>query len=185
MTRNTRLATIAVLLALSSPASAIASGHRQHCRDAHVRPKRSNVYAIARSTLCLINRVRHRYRLRPLAPNRILGAIATGQSHDMLLGHYFGDDSLSGMTPLARVLASAYGRHGHRRRLSVAQNIAWATGSEATPASIVRMWMQSQPHRAILLTRRYRSIGVGVRAGSPVSRSTGSAGIYTVDLAAP
>ncbi len=103
----------------------------------------------------------------------------------MLLGHYFGDNSLSGLSPFARVLASRYGRGGRRRGLLVAQNIAWATGREATPANIVRLWMQSPPHRAILLTKRLRSIGVGVEVGSPEGRRTSFAGVYTVELAAP
>jgi len=181
MTRIKRLATLGALVALASPSSALAAGRKHGCRGAHVLPKHSNTSKVARSTLCLIDRARHRHHLQPLRANRTLWAIASGQSHDMVLGHYFGDNSISGLTPFARVLASAYGRRGNR--LTVGQNIAWGTGKEATPARIVHSWMVSAPHKAILLNPQFSDAGVGVGAGAPRSGARGPAGVYTIDLA--
>lgn len=181
MKRIKRLATLGALLALASPSAALAAGRKHGCRDVHVLPSRANTAKIARSTLCLIDGVRRRRHLRPLRANRTLWSIATGQSHDMVLGHYFGDDSLSGRTPFARVRASAYGRRGNR--LTVGQNIAWGTGREATAARIVHSWMVSAPHRAILLDPAYSDAGVGVGAGAPRYGASGRAGVYTIDLA--
>lgn len=181
MKRIKRLATLGALLALASPSAALAAGRSHGCRNAHSLPKQSNTSKVARATLCLIDRVRHKYGLHPLRANHALWGIATTQSHDMVLGHYFGDNSLSGLTPFARVLASAYGRHGNR--LTVGQNIAWGTGREATPARIVHAWMVSAPHRAILLNPAYSAAGVGVGAGAPRAGAAGTAGVYTIDLA--
>lgn len=188
MKPSIRLATIVAVLAGGClPASAAANtGHRPNrghrCRGANLRPTRSNPGLLTRSTLCLIDRVRAAHHLRPLRANRALGRIAAGQSHDMLVGHYFGDNSLSGLTPLARILASTYGRHGST--IAIGQNIGWGTGRQATPASIVHAWMSSAPHREILLNGRYRNIGVGIRQGSPRGQLATLGGTYTVDLAA-
>jgi uncharacterized protein YkwD len=40
--------------------------------------------------------------------------------------------------------------------------------------------MDSPGHRAVLLTRRFREIGVGVAIGSPAGSGLGA--IYTVDV---
>lgn len=180
MKPSIRLATIAAVLA-GACLPATATAHAAYrCRGAHLRPNKSNIGLVTRSTICLIDRVRHAHRLRPLRANRALGRVASGQSYDMLVGHYFGDNSLSGLTPMARIVASAYGRHSSS--LAIGQNIGWGTGRQATPASMVRAWMRSAPHREILLSGRYRDIGVGVRQGSPRGRRSSRAGIYTVDL---
>ena len=45
------------------------------------------------------------------------------------------------------------------------ENLAWATGASASAAGIVRLWMQSPGHRAILLRATFRRIGIGRRVG--------------------
>ena len=44
------------------------------------------------------------------------------------------------------------------------------------PAAIVALWMQSAPHREVLLTARLRDIGVGIALGADGMR------YFTVDL---
>lgn len=46
------------------------------------------------------------------------------------------------------------------------ENIAWATGQLGTPRQIFKAWMNSPGHRAAILSRQYREIGVGFRIGS-------------------
>ena len=41
------------------------------------------------------------------------------------------------------------------------------SGGRATPASIVRSWLTSPGHRAILLDGRYKDLGVGIALGAP------------------
>jgi uncharacterized protein YkwD len=179
-----RLATLAAL-ALSSLASmAAVSGATTapSCRGAHLRPHRSNVAKAAGATLCLINQVRRAHHLKPFRTNPILSEIASGQSHDMLVGGYFGDDSLGGLTPMQRVETSAYARGA--QRVSVGQNIAWGDGGESTPAAIVASWLSSGPHRETLLSPTYREVGVGIGLGAPGLSVRGASAIYTLDLAA-
>ena len=47
------------------------------------------------------------------------------------------------------------------------ETLAWMpAGVAASPGAVVRAWMNSPPHRAVLLSRQFRRIGVGVMGGS-------------------
>jgi uncharacterized protein YkwD len=56
-------------------------------------------------------------------------------------------------------------RHGARGR-TLGETIGWGVGSAGSPGAIVRMWLASPPHRATLLDRGFRYVGVGVAVGS-------------------
>jgi uncharacterized protein YkwD len=56
-------------------------------------------------------------------------------------------------------------RHGVRAR-TVGETIAWGVGADGTASAIVRMWLASPPHRATMLDRAFRRIGVGVAVGT-------------------
>jgi uncharacterized protein YkwD len=80
---------------------------------------------------------------------------------------------------VARIINSRY--VGPRSAWSLAENIAWGTGSLATPAQIVRGWMNSPGHRANILNGRFRDIGVGVALGAPAGGVRDGA-TYTTDF---
>lgn len=63
-------------------------------------------------------------------------------------------------------------RAGYPRSATMAENIAMVGGtcSPEVAAEAVRMWMASPPHRANLLHRRMRAVGVGVVASPDCSR---------------
>jgi uncharacterized protein YkwD len=56
-------------------------------------------------------------------------------------------------------------RHGVNGRM-LGETIAWGVGIDGTGPAIVAMWLSSPPHRATLLTRGFRRVGVGVAIGS-------------------
>ena len=66
----------------------------------------------------------------------------------------------SGDTLVDRLLGAGYMRRD--ANWTVGENLAWGTGSLATPAAIMRAWMASPGHRDILLRRSYREIGIGI-----------------------
>lgn len=177
-----RLATLAAFVATFCTSLAGAATAEAACRAAVQPPSRSTLEVATQATLCLVNQVRRAHHLQPLKVNESLDSIAAGQSYDMHLGGYFGDDSLSGLTPMQRVEASAYGRDSSR--LAVAQNIAWGEGGEAAPGAIVASWLSSGPHREILLASNYKSVGVGISLGAPSKTEHKAGAIYTIDLAA-
>ena len=60
-------------------------------------------------------------------------------------------------------------------------NAATAAGSLATPRGAINAWMNSPEHRANILQRGYRELGVGVALGTPKAGLSGGA-TYTVDF---
>ncbi|HEY3758532.1 MAG TPA: CAP domain-containing protein [Solirubrobacteraceae bacterium] len=151
------------------------------CPGANLRPTHRDLAAIDRATICLIDRVRGAVGLCALHANGSLQRVAARQSREMVLGDYFGDDSRSGETPLQRIVATRYLRNA--AQVSTAQNIGWGTNAQATPAAIVAAWMDSPPHREIVLTEEFRDVGVGVRPTAPAALAAGRAGAtYTVEF---
>jgi uncharacterized protein YkwD len=110
---------------------------------------------------CEINAVRAARGLPPIRPRKSLRVAAQRHSEDMVRRHYFAHISPTGMTLAKRVRQAGY-RSGR-----VGENIGWGSGSAATPAAIVKAWMNSPPHRRILLTRAFREGGVGIAHGAP------------------
>jgi uncharacterized protein YkwD len=181
MNGRTRLAALAALAALASTNGPAGAAAAQSCRGARQRPGKSSILAAAGATLCVINQLRRAHHLGALRMNSVLRTIAAGQSHDMSAGRYFGDDTPSGLTPMQRVASSSYARGS--RKLAVSQNIAWGIAGASTPVAIVKSWMESGPHRAILLAPLYRDVGVGISLGAPHAAAPGHGAIYTLDLA--
>ncbi len=125
------------------------------------------------ATLCLVNRVRTAHGLRGLRANRYLLGVASSQVSSMISWDYFSDVRPSGQTPFALVGVTRY--PAHSASFAVGQNIAWGTGSYASPRHIVAEWMASPAHRAVILTSKYRDAGVAVTDAVPgVVRSAGA-----------
>jgi uncharacterized protein YkwD len=153
--------------ALGAGPSAHASLAPTPCAGEHAMPDGRNSVELDHAALCLMNEIRIAHLLPELHFNAKLARIAAGQAGDMVRGHYFSDQSLSGQTPLSRVLASGYALHPSSSHLRTAQNIGYGTGPNATPAGIVEAWMLSPPHRKIILTAAYHDAGVGVARSVP------------------
>src|SRR5687767_14857237 len=64
---------------------------------------------------------------------------------------------------------------------SYGENLAWGLRNDGTPRNMVQAWMHSPGHRANILNRRFREIGVGFMHGSP-SNPGAPGGLYTVDF---
>jgi hypothetical protein len=65
---------------------------------------------------------------------------------------------------IARVRRAGYARC----RWLVGEILAWGVGPRSSAAGTVRAWMDSPPHRRILVSRRYRELGLGMQAGAPI-----------------
>ena len=127
-------------------------------------PREIGLERAQEATLCLINHERSERSLAPLASNGMLAAAAAAHSRDMVARAYFEHDAPDGRTPQDRIAATGFGRGTSH---STGENIAWGTGDAATPAAIVRQWMESPPHRADILRAAFREIGVGIALGAP------------------
>ncbi len=79
---------------------------------------------------------------------------ARGHSADMARNNYFSHVSQDGRTFVDRI-ANA----GYPRRDAAAENIAYGY---ATPADVMKGWMNSEGHRTNILNCAYKAIGVGL-----------------------
>ena len=70
----------------------------------------------------------------------------------------------------------------HASVAGMAENLAWGTGSYRSPRAIVRRWLASPRHRAVLLWPPARRIGIGLVDGS--FQGHPSARVFVVRLAA-
>jgi uncharacterized protein YkwD len=120
---------------------------------------------LALSVRCLIAAQRAAAGVRTVAPNARLARAATGHATDMVARRYFAHTSLGGRTLRDRVRQEGY--LPSRGGWSVGEIQAWSAGAQATPQGIVDAWMNSPPHRRILLGSAYSEVGVGVAIGSP------------------
>jgi uncharacterized protein YkwD len=177
------VATLAVALLATLCLAAGAHAKGSTCAAGGQAPARANLVSIRHTTLCLINRERVRRGLHRLRANARLRRAAQGHSRDMVARTYFEHTAPGGATMVDRVKQSGYLRA--TSRWLVGENLAWGSGSLATPAQIVRMWMHSPEHRANILRRDYRQIGIGISLAAPVSGvSAGPAATYTTDFGA-
>jgi uncharacterized protein YkwD len=108
-----------------------------------------------------INHQRARYGLAPVSATRGLNRAADYHSWEMLHGNYFAHTSLDGGPFDARVR-----RFAHPRALGETLAMLGGGCGRHSARRVVRMWMNSPGHRAILLSSRYRRVGLGKRVGS-------------------
>jgi hypothetical protein len=169
MPSHRRIARAVRIAALASSIFAVLAGtaSASSCAGADVAPDAADLRIARGATLCLLNEERTARGLAPLSGNVRLAAAASAHATDMVTQGYFAHDALDGSGFGLRVERSGY--LGHRRSWVLGENLAWGSGSLATPASIVAGWMDSPSHRDNILTAGFRDIGVAVTPGLPVA----------------
>lgn len=125
---------------------------------------------LSRALVTAVNAARTARGLAPLSVSAGLTAAARAHAKEMIERGYFGHDAFP-----ARI--RRYYPPGAARRWAAGENLAWGRGA-LTPAAVVRMWLQSPAHRALLLSRVWREVGVaaahspeapGVYGGQPTT----------------
>jgi len=177
------LALAALLLVPASAAAEQPPRRQDHrhalgaCSASHAKVRAAAIRRSRDATLCLLNRVRTRHGLAPLRLNAKLSRAARRHSRDMVRHRYFAHNSRDGRSPFDRMRATHYVPRNASWWLG--ENIAWGSRSLGAPAAIVRAWMHSPPHRANILSRRFRDIGIGIVVGAPIG---GAGATYTTDF---
>ena len=134
---------LACACALVAPAAAAERGERQG--------------QLERSLLGEINELRAAHGLDPLGLSARLSAAADAHSRAMVAHGFFAHSSRNGTSFSTRV------RRWYRSRgysyWAVGENLLWASPS-VTPEHALAMWLESPPHRKILLTPKWEEIGL-------------------------
>ena len=172
-----------VLVACAVVALPVATAHAgrrsTECANTTLQPAPGNLRAVREAVLCLHNRERAARDLPALRESAKLRRAAQGHSDAMVAERFFAHESRSGADLADRILATGY---AGGRGWSLGENIAWGTGSLATAAEIQRAWLQSPGHRANILRRQFREIGIGIAPAAPVDAGGLEGATYTADF---
>jgi uncharacterized protein YkwD len=134
------------------------------CPGALDTPTDATTADAAKTMTCLVNAERAKRGLRPVSRDADLGQAARKHARDMVRRGYFSHVSPGGSTLGDRLRSAGYGRG---RGWRAGEALGWGTGSLATPNALVDEWLDSPPHRHILLDAGYRELGVGIAPGEP------------------
>jgi uncharacterized protein YkwD len=159
------VSSLLVLATAAAPSAASAAG----CTGADRDPSELGQAGTAHVTLCLLNRERRAQGLRKLRADAKLRRAADGHAGDMVAKHYFDHTSKSGASFVTRIKRTGWTKS--RRSWTVGENLGYGTGSYATPREMVKGWMHSAGHRANILARQFKMIGIGIADGAPTGDS--------------
>ncbi len=165
---------VGLLVATEAPAAQAS----RSCSGARALPAANTAKQLERTALCLINVQRRAHGLRRLHSNPLLRSAAVRHSRDMVNEDFFSHTAPDGTDFVARIRATGY--IDPSRFWRVGETITWGTGAGSSPSAAVRGWMHSPPHRKIILTPVFRSVGLGIAIGTP--RHTGQGATYTADF---
>jgi uncharacterized protein YkwD len=168
-------ALVAVMLASAAAAPAGARSDEQARKTSAMR-------ALEAEVLVDMNHVRAQRGLKRLRFSPKLTAAAMQHSREMARRGYFSHSSADGSAFWKRV--ERYYRSSGYRSWSVGENLLWSSPS-VDAAAALRMWMKSPEHRANLLNREWREVGlaaVHVDAAPGTFRGLSGVTIVTADF---
>jgi uncharacterized protein YkwD len=148
------------------------------CANKDLMPDAGNLDQIRSAILCLHNQIRAARHLPLLKQNPKLVKAAVAHSSNMVDDGYFNHTDPGGDTFVDRILVSGYVRRNAGWTLG--ENLAWGTGDLSTPQGVMNSWMASPGHKANILKRAYREVGIGIRLGVPSDGGVGAT--YTTDF---
>jgi uncharacterized protein YkwD len=117
-----------------------------------------------------VNQTRAAHGLHAVTVDPALTRAARAHSAEMLRGNYFAHGAFR-----TRMIQF------HVRGPFVGENLAWGSGSYASPQAVMQEWLASPAHRANLLRPSFTRIGLGAVQGTFLGN--GGATVLTADFA--
>ncbi len=171
------LATAALLLVsfvetenTASAQSALSGGSAPTCDGGSL-----DLNAYEMRTYELHNQVRESNNLAALCVSEVLTQAARSHSQEMIDQGHYSHSSHNGESFSARLE-----RFGYDSYKEIGENIAWGSGSLASPENIFEGWIESSNHRNNILGPGYREVGIGTATGACEGYSDCT--MYTVDF---
>ncbi len=135
-----------------------------------------------KQVLALVNKQRAKYNLTQLRVNASLVSAARVHSAEMGARKYFSHNSPTGETWSARIIRCGYRKTGYSY-WRAGENIYYGSGLYSSPCLVVKAWMASKAHRAVILTKAFRDIGIGaVKTTDGYGSCDGTVWFFTLDL---
>ena len=143
---------------------ATADAQARSCPGARAKVSDASPGKLRDALLCLVNRKRSAEGLGRLRFDRKLQRAAVRHARDMVRHDYFahqrpGGPDLSERLDRARWKGTHWG-----------ETIAYGCGRSSTPRATLKGWLNSPPHRAILLSGTYKRGGLGLGRQAPCGR---------------
>jgi uncharacterized protein YkwD len=151
------LAAASLLLFAAAPAGAASCAHGDDVATSLSPTDRRA------ALLCVIAAERGARGLAVVRESAQLTLAAQRHADDMVARAFFAHVTPGGTTLAERVLATGYTHN--RRTWALGETIAWAQDPLDTATQLVNAWLNSPPHRTILLDRSFRDVGIGVTSG--------------------
>jgi uncharacterized protein YkwD len=126
--------------------------------EARISPAAKHACAAAtqlRAMVCLVNQTRAAHGLPGVRLSTALRRSAALRANAIVRCRQFSH------TPCGQSFGSVFRAVGYTRgRAAFGENLAWGSGSLASPDHAVARWLASPPHRRVLLSRGWRELGV-------------------------
>ena len=133
----------------------------------------------------LVSEINKQRAKRGLAKLRVNGKLVTAarvHSADMGQNKYFDHNSPDGEKWSSRIVRHGYTRAGCRY-WKAGENLYYGAGLYSSPYVVVDQWMSSKAHRAVILTKVFRDVGVGaVKTEDGYGSIDGVVWFFTLDL---
>jgi uncharacterized protein YkwD len=142
------------------PAAAPAHG-ADGCPGARARISKAPPHELRSALLCLVNRTRAGAGLAGLERDPELERAAGRHARDMAGRGYFAHQRAGGPDLAARLRRAGW--HGSHW----GETIAYGCGAAGSPKATLATWMNSPPHRAIILSGGFRRGGLGIGDRAP------------------
>jgi uncharacterized protein YkwD len=128
------------------------------CPDAHSAPTAANAAKVRTALVCLINEARDHAHARALRTNAHLQTAAQRYAKALDPHKSLRHTTAGGSTTIDRIAKTGYGGGS----FSAAETLGRADGTLASPAARVKTWLADASTGRLLLSARYRDVGVGL-----------------------
>jgi uncharacterized protein YkwD len=122
-----------------------------------------NTHASLEAMYCGINVIRRSFGLGPVRGNLSLNRSSLLKA-DAVRHCGFSH------TPCGMSFTRTFARAGYLPARRFAENLAWGQGELGSPLRTLSAWLNSPPHRANLLARRWRDLGIAIERGAIFGR---------------
>jgi uncharacterized protein YkwD len=167
----------AAVLAGGAPArAALPVGVGVVCKGADALSPTASVTATRAAIACLVDAARAQRDLPALKRDTRLQTAAQRFARALDPARPLSHAGRGGSTPLSRIQATGYARA--TGAFTASETLGRSRGSLSTPAVRVTAWLAARATRKLLLSARYRDVGIGVA-------TVGGVTTYVVELAKP
>ena len=153
------------------PKLPVARAAQAACADADLQVARSTVKRVRRAIVCLVNQQRRAAGVRKVKGHKRLQKAATAHVKDMLGRTYFAHEGPGGPDLISRLQKAKFWP------ATAGENLAAGTGGLATARGVMDAWLHSAAHRANMLDKRFKWVGIGIVPTFPAPPSSPGATI--------